>query len=64
MTIDPKLGKKLRLSGALIALGLTVELFTWFWTNPTSFLLFLIGGCGLTAAGVLLYLFSIVSLKS
>lgn len=49
-----------RLAGMLIVLGLAVETVTLFWEHPTSFLLFALGGASLVAAGILLYLWSLV----
>ena len=52
---------RLRLSGLLIALGLGVELATLFWNHPLSFFLFLGLGTLLVGAGMLLYLWSVVT---
>ena len=56
------LADRLRLSGLLIVSGLGVELASFFWNHPISFVLFLFLGAGLTGAGMLLYLWSIVTL--
>jgi hypothetical protein len=53
--------RRLRLSGALIALGVATQLATLFWTHPLSFMAFLAIGCPLTLAGVLLYLYSLAT---
>ncbi len=60
----PPLIRRLRLSGLLVSLGLIVEMVTLFWSHPTAFLVFLFLGGLLVAAGVLLYLFSIVTYPS
>ena len=52
---------RLRLSGLLIALGLGVELATLFWNHPLSLFLFLGLGTLLVGAGMLLYLWSVVT---
>jgi hypothetical protein len=52
---------RLRLSGFLVGVGLVVEAATLFWSHPTAFLTFLLLGSTLVAAGILLYLFSIVT---
>ena len=52
---------RLQVSGLLIAAGLGVELATLFWNHPLSFLLFLFPGTLLIGAGMLLYLWSVVS---
>jgi uncharacterized membrane protein len=58
---DPRLARRLQLSGLLVSLGLLVEAATLFWSHPTAFLVFIGLGGLLVGAGVLLYLFAIVS---
>lgn len=53
--------KRLRVSGILILAGLIVELVTFFWFHPTAFLFFLLLGGSLLFAGILLYLFTLLS---
>jgi len=60
----PNLLRRLRLSGLLVSLGLIIEAVTLLWSHPTAFLVFLLLGAALVAAGVLFYLFSIVSSSS
>jgi len=60
-TVAPQLIRRLQRAGLLVALGLIVETVTLFWPHPTAFLVFLFLGGLLVAAGVLLYLFAIVS---
>jgi predicted membrane channel-forming protein YqfA (hemolysin III family) len=56
-----KIAPRLRISGALISLGLLIEVFTLSWNNPVAFLVFLgIGGLFL-AVGIVFYLLSLVS---
>jgi len=52
---------RIRWSGLIIALGLIVQSCTLFWTHPLSFMAFLLIGCPLVAAGILLYLYSLAS---
>lgn len=62
MTVpDPKLTRRLQVSGLLVGLGLAVEALTMAWSHPTAFLAFLLLGGSLVAAGVLLYLFAIAT---
>ena len=61
MEADPRLTRRLRLAGLLLGLGLLIEATTLFWSHPTAFLVFLLLGGALVAAGVLLYLFSIAT---
>jgi hypothetical protein len=59
--IHPVLAKRIRLSGSLIIFGMAVEAFSLLWKNPTAFLIFLgLGGVAM-AAGVLVFLYSLVS---
>ena len=58
---DPRLVRRLRQAGLLVALGLLIETATLFWPHPTAFLVFLLGGGVLVAVGVALYLLAIVS---
>jgi len=60
-TVASQLIRRLRRAGLLVALGLIVETVTLFWPHPTAFLVFLFLGGLLVAAGVLLYLFAIIS---
>lgn len=53
--------RRIRRAGLLIALGLLIQLSTLAWTHPLSFVAFLAGGCPLEAAGVLYYLYALVS---
>jgi|tagenome__1003787_1003787.scaffolds.fasta_scaffold16913364_2 hypothetical protein len=60
-SVDPKLKRRLKLSGGLIGTGLAVEALTMAWSHPTAFLAFLFVGGALVALGVLLYLITIAS---
>jgi hypothetical protein len=53
--------KEIRIAGILLAASLVVELVTLKWGHPTSFLLFLLLGGTLMAAGIVIYLLSLVS---
>ncbi len=56
-----KIEKRIRLSGIMLIGGLLVELVTLNWSHPTAFLFFLMLGGLLLAAGVLLFLLSLVT---
>ena len=58
---DNKMERRLRISGVLIILGLIVELISLKWSHPTSFLFFIFVGGLLITAGMLFYLFSLVT---
>jgi hypothetical protein len=53
--------QRIRWSGILVVTGLLVQLLTMSWSHPLAFMAFLIIGCPMTLAGVLLYLFSLVT---
>lgn len=53
--------RRVRISGTLVLLGLVDELISLLWSHPMAFILFLMPGALLTASGILLYLFSLVS---
>lgn len=59
-----KIEKRIRLSGILLIAGLLVELATLNWSHPTAFLFFLMLGGTLMAAGILLFLLSLVTAES
>jgi predicted membrane channel-forming protein YqfA (hemolysin III family) len=61
MDTDPRLVRRLRLAGLLLGLGLLIEAATLFWSHPTAFLVFLLLGGMLVAAGMVLYLFTIAT---
>src|SRR5262245_42239582 len=50
---------RIRWSGLLIVLGVTILLFTLRWSHPLSFLTFLVLGCPLIVAGILLFLWAL-----
>ena len=52
---------RIRLAAALICAGLLVLLFTLIRIHPLAFVAFAVIGCPLVLAGILLFLFSIVS---
>lgn len=56
-----QLYRKLQISGALVSAGLLFGAATRYWAHPLSFVLFILVGGTLVGAGVLLYLYSIVS---
>ncbi len=57
----PVIERRIQRAGMLIVLGLVVQLVTFIWTHPLAFVAFLLFGCPLIAAGVLLYLYSLIA---
>jgi hypothetical protein len=53
--------KRLRLAGGLVCLGLVVLLLTLIRIHPLAFVAFIVLACPLVAAGIFLFLYSIVS---
>lgn len=58
---DPRLSRRLRLAGLLVGLGLVIEAATLLWSHPTAFLVFVLLGGLLVAAGAVVYLLTIAS---
>lgn len=57
----PLVERRLRWAGILIAVGLIIQLATFIWIHPLAFIAFAVISCPLVAAGVLLFLYSLVS---
>jgi hypothetical protein len=55
------LERRIRRSGLLIAVGLLLQLLTLPLTHPLAFVGFALLGCPLVAAGMLFFLYSLVS---
>lgn len=55
------LEKRLRLAGMLVILGLLVEAICVLWARPIAFILLVAAGGTLCAAGIIVYLYSLVS---
>ena len=55
------LGRRLKTSGLLISLGLAIQAGTLYWMKALSFIAFAGGGLLLVGAGILLFLYAIVS---
>jgi hypothetical protein len=53
--------RRIRWSGLLIVAGLLLQMSTLPLTHPLAFMFFLMVGCPLVAAGVLLFLYSLAS---
>lgn len=64
MLTQAPLNAKLRLSGGLIALGLLVQALSLLWNHPLSFIAFIGLGGLLVACGIVLYLFTLVTIPS
>ena len=52
---------RIKWAGLLVALGLLVQILALFRIHPLSFVAFLVIGCPLVAAGILIFLTSLVA---
>lgn len=53
----------MRVSGLLVLTGLLLELLALRWSHPTAFLAFALIGMPLVGVGVLIFLYSLVSVR-
>jgi hypothetical protein len=60
MTSSPAMERRVRISAALVFLGLVVELTALRWSHPTAFLVFALSGIPLVGAGIVAFLYSLV----
>ena len=56
----PVVETRIRWASLLIGAGLLIQLGTLFRIHPLSFVAFIVVGCPLIVAGVILYLWSVV----
>jgi hypothetical protein len=57
------LERRLQVAGSLLILGLLIEALCVVWTRPIAFVVFAAFGGILLAAGILVYLYSLVSAR-
>jgi hypothetical protein len=57
----PRIERRIRWSGILIGLGLTIQMLMLLWIHPLSFMIFLLVGCPMVGIGMLVYLYSLAS---
>ena len=55
------LEKRLQLAGVLLIIGLLLEAICLLWARPLAFILLVCGGGLLCAAGIAVFLYSLVS---
>jgi len=53
--------RRIRWAAVMIGAGLLLQFFTLLRVHPLAFVVFLAAGCPLVAAGVILYLWSLVT---
>ncbi len=59
-TVGAWIERRLRISAVLLILGLMIEAASLRWSHPTAFLVFVIVGGSFVAAGILVYLYSLL----
>jgi hypothetical protein len=64
MSVTDRIRRRLQISGTLIIAGLLVEAVCLLWSRPIAFVVFAAVGGLLISAGVLCFLYSLVSLES
>jgi len=60
--VTSKIEQRLQISGTLILLGLLVEAICLLWSRPIAFVVFVSLGGLLVGVGVLLFLYSLVTI--
>ena len=56
--------RRLRISGMFVLLGLLIEILALRWIHPAAFLVFAFIGIPIGSLGIVIYLYSLVSLRS
>ena len=60
----PPIETRIKWASRLIGAGLLIQMGTLFRIHPLAFVAFVVVGCPLIGAGVVLYLWSLVPVKS
>lgn len=61
---EPKMNRRLRLSGILVVLGLVVDVLSLLWNHPLAFVAFMFLGGLFVFLGIIVYLASLLSYTS
>ncbi len=56
-----KIERRIRISGVLLVVGLVIEAVSLSWAHPTAFIAFVVFGGTSMAAGIFLFLYSVVA---
>jgi uncharacterized membrane protein len=59
-----RIERSLRVPGILLIAGLAIELISLLWNKPLAFILFAFVGGVFLLGGILLYLYSLVSMRA
>jgi hypothetical protein len=63
VTTTSVIERRVRIAAVLVASGLLVELLVLRGSHPGAFLAFVLAGLPLVAAGILVFLYSLVSVR-
>jgi len=63
MTAHNPMERWLRIAGVFVLLGLLVEVLALRWVHPAAFLVFAFIGIPIAVMGIVIYLYSLVSLR-
>jgi hypothetical protein len=63
VTTPRTIERRVRIAAILVAAGLLVEVLVLRGLRPSAFLIFVLAGIPLVAAGVLVFLYSLVSVR-
>jgi hypothetical protein len=63
VTTSRIIDRRVRIAAVLVAAGLFVELLVLRGVRPAAFLIFVLAGIPLVAAGVLVFMYSLVSVR-
>ena len=63
MTSHNPMERWLRIAGVFVLLGLLVEVLALRWVHPAAFLVFAFIGIPIAVMGIVIYLYSVVSLR-
>ena len=64
MMLPGAMDLRLRISGSFVLLGLIIEGATLRWSHPTAFLVFALVGAPLQFIGILIFLYSLLTVRS
>jgi len=64
MRMPQALEVRLRISGIFVLLGLIIEAAALRWSHPTAFLVFALIGVPLQSIGILIFLYSLIAVRS
>lgn len=59
-----RMEKRIRVAAVLLIIGLLIEVISLQWAHPTAFLVFAFIGGAFIGLGILIFLFSLVSLDT